>query len=118
MTPATTLLVAAAFGACLTFVAVYGTTAPWYRSEMGWHMMAFVFSLGLILGLSLAYRIWGEYPGRKVLLIVAFGLLTVLLWQRVYLVIRAQRPPTKHRAGQWLTAAYRRLARRRTPRQP
>jgi len=57
-------------------------------------MMSFVASLGVVLGLSLAYRIWGEYPGRKVLLIVAFAALTLLLWQRVYLVIRAQRPPS------------------------
>ena len=90
---ATTLLVALAFGACVTFVTVYASTAPWREREWGRHTMAFVASLGLILGLVLTYRVFGEYWGRRELLLISFAALTVLLWQRVYLVIRAQRPP-------------------------
>ena len=96
MTDITTALMIAAFGACLTFVTVYWSTAPWWRREWGRHTMAFVASLGLLVGLILAGRIWGDYPGRRQLVLISFAALTVLLWQRVYLVIRAQRPPTKH----------------------
>lgn len=95
MTLVSTLLTATALAACITFVTVYATTAPWRSTEWGRHMMAFAVCLGLLLGLGLAYRIFGDYPGRQVLLAVVFATFTVLLWQRVYLVIRAQRPPRR-----------------------
>lgn len=97
MTDITTALMIAALAACITFVTVYWTTAPWWRSEWGRHTMAFVASLGLLVGLILTYRVFGDYPGRRQLLLVSFAALTLLLWQRVYLVIRAQRPPTEDR---------------------
>lgn len=94
MTFTATILLAIAFVGCITFIIIYAKTAPW-RSTWGWHMMIFVGSLGMILGLSLSYRIWGEYWGRQVLILVAFSVLTILIWQRVFMVIRAQRPPIK-----------------------
>lgn len=95
MTLASTILVAAALAGDLLFVAAYVITAPWWRSEWGRHMTAFGVSLGAILALSLAYRLFGDYPGRQVLLLVAFGALTLLLWQRAVIVIRAQVAPKR-----------------------
>lgn len=78
------------FGA-LSFVVLYATLAPWWRSIVGRHMMAFmvvlagILSYGTVvplLGLSLEQRLWSR--------VIAFTLFGGVIWWRVWLVVALQ----------------------------
>lgn len=75
----------------LAFVALYGLLAPWWRSPVGRHMMAFMVVLAGILlygsivpllGLSPVQRLWSR--------VVAFTLFSAVVWWRVWLVVALQ----------------------------
>jgi hypothetical protein len=76
--------------ATATFAAVYGTGSDWRASLIGRHLMFYTTAAGAIdlswLLLLLFKQLWLMY-----LLFVAQAGLGALTWQRVYLVIRAQR---------------------------
>lgn len=90
MVLATTLLLVLGWLATATFVAAYHLLARWYRSPEGRHLMAFTGCLNVFIAQWLAYRFWGDFPGRMELLFVTFAAGDVLLVQRVVLLVRAQ----------------------------
>ncbi len=78
------------FGA-LSFVVLYGALAPWWKTAIGRHMMAFMGVLAGILlygtivpllGLSPVERLWSR--------VVAFILFGGVVWWRVGLLLAVQ----------------------------
>lgn len=73
----------------LVFLVLYGLRSQWRQSPMGRHMMAFtavmVGEVGalLALGLGLPVPLW--------VFVVVFGLLDLVVIQRLVLLLRAQR---------------------------
>ena len=82
----TTLLMALGWLATATFVVSYHLLARWWRYPEGRHLMAFTFCMNVFLTEWLAYRIWGDYPGRLELLLGTFAAGDVLLIWRVVLL--------------------------------
>ncbi len=80
----------AAFLGALTFVLSYQITAPWWHSEIGWTLMGFAFFETLILGLSVAFLIFGDFPGRAVAGLVSFAGFAAMSWWRTSVLLRAQ----------------------------
>lgn len=79
-----------ALAGCLTFVGLY-SRVRWWRSEVGWHLMTFTSLEALILGLTLARGLWGDYPGREVVLTVAFAVFAAASCWRAAILWRTQR---------------------------
>jgi hypothetical protein len=77
---------------CVAFAVLYGSRSPWRESPMGRHMMAFTVvtagELGslLALGLGLPVPIW--------VFALGFGLLDLVIVQRLVLLWRMQRGDT------------------------
>lgn len=84
----------AALGAigCWYFVAAYWVTTrgDWMRSPAGRHIMQFTANLGLLMSLIAIARFWPDYPGREVIVLVAFAALVLQVWWRIVLMHRAQ----------------------------
>lgn len=84
------VLVCNQVAATATFAAVYGLGSNWRASEIGRHLMFYTVAAGAIdaswLLLLLFQQSWLMY-----LLFIAQAALGVLTWQRVYLVVKAQR---------------------------
>ena len=73
------------------FVAYYGLAAPWWRSAEGVHLFGFTATIALLLDLSLAARAFGIFPGLRAAALVIYAAIAVFMWQRLMLVLRAQR---------------------------
>lgn len=66
------------------FIARYGTTRPWFGSEVGRHLMAMSISVGAFFTLYLALAIWPEFPGRTVIRFALLILLvTTVVWRAI-----------------------------------
>lgn len=89
---ATTALAAVGFAGCMYFVAAYWamTRGAWRQSPVGRHLMAFTFNLGVLLGLVVAARVWGDYPMRVYLSALFFGAFVIQIVYRCVLLHRAQ----------------------------
>src|SRR5215510_1211768 len=86
-----TLVFVSAFEAAL-FIVIYSLTAAWWRTPVGRHLAAFVAAIGLVLLLA-GIRIisGGETLWFAWVRVVVFTAIPVLLGQRIYLLIKAQR---------------------------
>ena len=87
---AVALVVLGAIPATL-FVFAYGAMAPWWRSAEGWNLFGFTLSIALLLDLSLAQHFAGPLPGLRVVALVIYAAIAGFLWQRLFLLLRAQR---------------------------
>ncbi|MCX5066890.1 hypothetical protein OOJ91_13645 [Micromonospora lupini] len=95
----TTVLAAVGAGACWYFVVVFWWTTggDWRHNAGGRHVMLFTADLGLLMTLIVVARIWPGYPGRDVVVLVAFALLVVQIVWRCVLLHRAQHEPAARR---------------------
>jgi N-acetylglutamate synthase-like GNAT family acetyltransferase len=84
---------ALALAAGLMFVALYALRSPWRTSEMGRHLMAFMVVTAAELGSLLALGLGWHVP--LWLFAVGFGALDVVVVQRVWLLVKAQRSSTR-----------------------
>ncbi|MEV6798552.1 hypothetical protein AB0M91_09410 [Micromonospora rifamycinica] len=92
MRNATTALAAVGAVGCWYFVVAFWwtTRGDWRHNPGGRHVMQFTANLGLLMALIVAARIWPGYPGRDVVVLVAFALLVVQIVWRCVLLHRAQ----------------------------
>lgn len=81
--------VIASFVPAAAFVVLYAARSPWWRSGMGRHLMAFVGTLVVLLGLVLLGWIVGPLP--RIVWVVGLAPLPVVVWWRLWLLLRAQR---------------------------
>ena len=70
---------------------LYFFSGPWWRLEVGRALMIAWTSIGLLIDLSLAFTIWGEYPGRSIARLVVFALLSIGLWYKLIALLRIRR---------------------------
>lgn len=85
-----------AFFAVAVFMATYHLLAPWYRSEVGRNIMAFMGCNQMLLALGVLQMLVGgmapaPWSWFNVLRAAAFAGLGVVVWWRWSLLIRAQR---------------------------
>lgn len=71
-------------------VAVHFRVA-WYRSTMGRHLMAYMGALALTLDLGLAKLLLGDSLGFQIARLAAFAAIPLVMGQRLYLQVQAQR---------------------------
>jgi hypothetical protein len=77
--------------AAVLFVATYGLSAPFWRSETGRNLMGLMSGIAIMM-VYFGWAIWsggvphGLYPMRAVL----FSLLAYFLWRRFIILVRAQ----------------------------
>lgn len=95
MKDAATVLTVIGLAACLYFVAAYHWTTggDWRHGPGGRHLMGFTATMGLLLGLIVAARLWPTYPGRPIVTLVVYGALVGHLVYRCVLLHRAQHKP-------------------------
>ncbi len=75
----------------LTFIVVQHMWTSWRSNPWGRHVMAFSYVIAAILCLSLARVAFGDYAWRKLLVTAFYCAFAVLMWQRVWLVVREHR---------------------------
>jgi hypothetical protein len=84
------IILAAAIG---TASVVVHARVPWWRSQMGRHLMAYMLVIALVLDLSVVRLIVGDSWWFALLRLLVFtGIPLVLAW-RLWLQIKAQRRP-------------------------
>lgn len=90
---AVVVVLTVAFGAAVVFCALYHamTRGAWRRHPIGVHLMVFTGDIALILGVALAGWLFGDYPGRRVLLFLAYVVFAASLVWRVVILVREQR---------------------------
>jgi hypothetical protein len=91
----TTLIVVVGAVPATAFPVLYAAWAPWWRSPEGRHLMGFTVTVAAFLDLILAVRWLGPFPGLPAVLVVLYAAVALLLWRRLFLLIRAQRKPRR-----------------------
>lgn len=83
----------ASLAACLVFITMFHTItrSSWRRTAMGRHFMVLMTVLAVIMTLSIAQMIFGDYPLRRIVLTVLFGIFTAVLWGQVWLLRQIHR---------------------------
>jgi hypothetical protein len=80
--------------AAAVFVTAYAVLAPWRRSGMGRHVMAFSAAVGLLGVYTVLAAVWPHGVAATALRVIRVALLVALaalLVQRTWMVVRAQR---------------------------
>jgi len=72
------------------FCILYASIAPWWRSPEGVHLFGFTATIAALLDLSAAVRLWGLFPGILAVSLILYAAVAVFMWQRLWLLIRAQ----------------------------
>lgn len=88
MTFTTALIALTALGA-FTFVVVYGIIAPFYKSESGWNLMAFMAIVAALVVQALYLRL-AHTRAPEWLAQLDWSLTAICIWWRVVILIRAQ----------------------------
>lgn len=86
----TTLLAAGVLGV-VVFVALYSRRVPWWRGEVGWWLVTFPSSLGLLMANGLVFRVAGDYPGRQLVNTTLFVAVVASVWWCVTLLAKVTR---------------------------
>lgn len=74
------------------FVFTYGFTAPWYRSEMGWHLMSFAVLIGLVFTwIAVRWFLRAAPPPEPISRFVIYGAVAAMTTWRWSIMLRAQR---------------------------
>jgi hypothetical protein len=92
------LLLGAGVLGAVVFVGLYSWRAPWWRTEVGWWLVTFPSSLGLLLANGLVFRIAGDYAGRQTVNLVLFAVVVASVWWCVALLHRATRRTRSRRS--------------------
>jgi hypothetical protein len=73
------------------FPVMYAIDNKWKNSEMGRHLMTFSSSVAFGVSAYMSRMIWGDYPGRAVVMFSAMILLVGSTWWRAVIFLRARR---------------------------
>lgn len=73
------------------FCVYYAIVAPWWRSAAGINLFGFTACIAILFDLSLALRFTGPFPGLTTVSVIVYGAIAVFLWQRLWLLLRANR---------------------------
>lgn len=85
-------LAGAALGA-VVFVVLYHLWADWRASDLGRNMMAFMFVCAVLLTLGVVRAIvLPPDHALEAFRVIAYSLVCAIIWHRVFLLIRYQRP--------------------------
>ena len=77
---------------CLLFAALYLRGTAWrHMTREGRHLVAFTLALGALIVRALILRTSGPFPYHEWVATALMAVIAGLLWQRLYLLIRAQR---------------------------
>ncbi|HKS46362.1 MAG TPA: hypothetical protein VJT49_14875 [Amycolatopsis sp.] len=78
------------------FVVHYSIVYPWWRSEIGRHIVAFSSSIGALLLHSLIAFLFPTWPGRNWIRLALFIALIVVIWWRWVVFIRVRKEDRNH----------------------
>ncbi len=75
----------------ITFIVCNHLWTAWRSNPWGRHVMFFSYTIAGLLTFGMARLLFGDYPGRKVLLACWYCVLAAVMVQRVWLVVREHR---------------------------
>lgn len=75
----------------LTFIVLYCLLARWRDTALGRHMLYFMVALALLLIVRTCRYFWDGVPWLVYAGLVTYFLLALVIWQRVYLLLRSLR---------------------------
>lgn len=93
----TTLLALALLGSGL-FVVTYTRRVRWWRTPIGWYLIGAQGVLLLLAGNGLAFRLFGDYPGRQAANLAVFAFWVSAAWLLNVIAWRENRPRRHPRA--------------------
>ena len=85
---------------CWWFVVLYTVTWPWWKNDVGRHLVAFSASLGLVLTYYALRIFWPRLPGVGITTVVLFGTLTGVIVWRLVLFLRIRRELRRQRRAE------------------
>lgn len=94
------LIIASFFGAAV-FLALYVKVSNWKATPLGRHTFWLSAGLTALTGLAVVSVFFHNIPGRTYIRLGSWAFLTFILWQRVWLLVKAFRegPVGRHRAA-------------------
>jgi hypothetical protein len=75
----------------ILFLVLYYSLSQWRGSALGRHMLYFMVALALVLIIRTISFYWPGLAWLSYVRIFTYSLLTLAIWQRVYLLVRALR---------------------------
>ena len=73
----------------VTFLVIYWTRCRWRDSAIGRHMMYFMLALGAVLIVRTLRYFWPDVTALIYVGLATFSCLVLVIWQRVYLLVRS-----------------------------
>jgi len=74
--------------AVVTFIGINHWRIDWRHNAWGRHVMRFSYTYVALISLALSYRLFGDYPGRKLAIMAFYILLAAVMVERVVLTVR------------------------------
>lgn len=75
----------------VVFIVIYRARARWRESSLGRHMMYFMVALAGVLVVRTLRYFWPDILWLVYVGLVTYALLVLVIWQRVYLLVRSLR---------------------------
>jgi hypothetical protein len=75
----------------LVFVVLYVAEANWQHTTLGRHMLFFMVALSGVLAIRACRFLWPGTTAFVYIGLAAYAMLAVVIWQRVYLLVRSLR---------------------------
>ncbi len=76
------------YAAVIVFIGINHWRIDWRHNPWGRHVMRFSYTYVLLISLALAYRFFGDYPGRKLAIAAFYVILAAVMVERVVLTVR------------------------------
>jgi hypothetical protein len=94
-------LIVASFAGALIFLLLYVKVSAWRSTAIGRHTFWLSLMIATLTGLAVVSIFLHDYPGRIYVRLGSWAFLTVVLWQRVWLLVKAFQvgPAARHRAA-------------------
>lgn len=72
------------------FVVCYQILAKWWTNEFGRHLFAVAAAESLVLDHGVVSIFLGDYPGRLLIQVILYGILSSVMTWRLYLLLKVQ----------------------------
>lgn len=83
------------FVGTIVFLALYWKCSMWRESPLGRHMLYFTLAFALVLAIRIVGLFWEGLPWLPYVRIVSYLFLVIVVWQRVWLLVKALRRGTE-----------------------
>lgn len=86
------------YTAVIAFIGYNHWRIDWRHNMWGRHVMRFSYVYVALITIALAFRVFGDYPGRRLVTTAFYCLLAAVMVERLWIVIRANRGRPRQRS--------------------